>query len=77
MPECVSLGVRAVDEPALLELELPPLEDGGVADSGQGLIAGFGPGITAEMALGTWVTRQPDAGPAGVGLPASAQAPVG
>jgi 1,3,6,8-tetrahydroxynaphthalene synthase len=52
-------------------------EDGGVADSGQGLIAGFGPGITAEMALGTWVTRKPDAGPAGVGLPASAQAPVG
>jgi threonine dehydrogenase-like Zn-dependent dehydrogenase len=29
--ECLSLGVRAVDEPALFELELPPLVDGGVA----------------------------------------------
>ena len=30
MPEVLSLGVRAVDEPALFELDLPPLEDGGV-----------------------------------------------
>jgi 1,3,6,8-tetrahydroxynaphthalene synthase len=28
--------------------------DGGVEDAGRGLIAGFGPGITAEMVLGTW-----------------------
>ncbi|MGK5532226.1 type III polyketide synthase [Streptomyces sp. URMC 129] len=31
-------------------------EHGGVEDSARGLIAGFGPGITAEMALGRWVT---------------------
>ncbi|WUQ40133.1 type III polyketide synthase [Streptomyces sp. NBC_00234] len=30
-------------------------DDGGVAELGQGLIAGFGPGITAETALGRWV----------------------
>jgi 1,3,6,8-tetrahydroxynaphthalene synthase len=30
-------------------------DDGGAVVNGQGLIAGFGPGITAEMALGTWV----------------------
>ena len=30
MPEVLSLGVRAADEPALFELDLPPLEDGGV-----------------------------------------------
>jgi 1,3,6,8-tetrahydroxynaphthalene synthase len=29
--------------------------DGGVEESGRGVIAGFGPGITAEMAVGTWV----------------------
>ena len=30
MPECVSLGVRAPGEPALFDLEAPPLVDGGV-----------------------------------------------
>ncbi|WP_395296719.1 type III polyketide synthase [Kitasatospora hibisci] len=30
-------------------------EEGSVADGTQGLIAGFGPGITAEIALGSWV----------------------
>lgn len=29
-------------------------DDGGAAESAQGLIAGFGPGITAETAVGTW-----------------------
>lgn len=32
-------------------------DDGGAADSAQGLIAGFGPGITAEVALGSWADR--------------------
>ncbi|MCG6492970.1 type III polyketide synthase [Kitasatospora sp. A2-31] len=30
-------------------------EEGSVADGAQGLIAGFGPGITAEISLGSWV----------------------
>ncbi|AEW97392.1 MULTISPECIES: type III polyketide synthase [Streptomycetaceae] len=30
-------------------------EEDSVGESGRGLLAGFGPGITAEMALGTWV----------------------
>ena len=30
-------------------------DDGGAADGATGVVAGFGPGITAEMALGTWV----------------------
>ncbi|MGW2281951.1 type III polyketide synthase [Streptomyces sp. NPDC001770] len=34
-------------------------EDGGADDDAQGLIAGFGPGITAECAVGRWV-RRPD-----------------
>ncbi|MCX5401471.1 type III polyketide synthase [Streptomyces sp. NBC_00102] len=34
-------------------------EDGGADDAAQGLIAGFGPGITAECAVGRWV-RRPD-----------------
>ncbi|WSQ54940.1 type III polyketide synthase [Streptomyces sp. NBC_01218] len=34
-------------------------EDGGADDAAQGLIAGFGPGITAECAVGRWV-REPD-----------------
>lgn len=34
-------------------------EDGGAADSARGLIAGFGPGITAEMVLGRWAARRP------------------
>ncbi|MER7399328.1 type III polyketide synthase [Streptomyces sp. NPDC000151] len=29
-------------------------EEGSVAEGGQGLMAGFGPGITAEMTLGSW-----------------------
>jgi 1,3,6,8-tetrahydroxynaphthalene synthase len=28
--------------------------DGGVEDGGRGVVAGFGPGITAEMVVGTW-----------------------
>lgn len=31
-------------------------EDGGADNGARGLIAGFGPGITVEMALGTWST---------------------
>jgi len=31
--------------------------EGGVEDQGRGVIAGFGPGITAEMATGTWVSN--------------------
>lgn len=36
--------------------------EGSLAESARGLLAGFGPGITAEMALGTWQTgpREPD-----------------
>ncbi|MFI5647105.1 type III polyketide synthase [Kitasatospora sp. NPDC051705] len=37
--------------------------EGGVPDGTPGLIAGFGPGITAEMALGSWVGE-----PAGSGV---------
>jgi len=33
-------------------------EYGDVQDNAQGLIAGFGPGITAEIALGTWTGAQ-------------------
>ena len=29
-------------------------DEGGAADRARGLLAGFGPGITAEMALGRW-----------------------
>lgn len=32
-------------------------EDGGSFDGAHGLIAGFGPGITAEITLGAWATR--------------------
>jgi len=31
------------------------------ADAAAGIIAGFGPGITMELALGTWVTDPADA----------------
>ncbi|MET9479465.1 type III polyketide synthase [Streptomyces sp. NPDC006638] len=31
-------------------------DEGGVEDGASGIIAGFGPGITAEMALGRWST---------------------
>ncbi|NJQ00399.1 type III polyketide synthase [Streptomyces zingiberis] len=31
-------------------------DEGGAAESARGLIAGFGPGITAEMALGRWTS---------------------
>jgi 1,3,6,8-tetrahydroxynaphthalene synthase len=34
-------------------------EDGGPADGATGILAGFGPGITAEMALGTWSADGP------------------
>ncbi|MEU3777305.1 type III polyketide synthase [Streptomyces sp. NPDC032472] len=39
-------------------------DEGGAADRAKGLIAGFGPGITAEMSLGRW-TAPAAAGPAG------------
>ncbi|MEO3778603.1 type III polyketide synthase [Micromonospora sp. B11E3] len=45
-------------------------EDGGAKVGATGIIAAFGPGITAEMTLGTWVDSenpQPDAGPGGHG----------
>jgi len=35
------------------------LFDEGMPDGATGLLAGFGPGITAEMCLGTWRTRSP------------------
>ncbi|MDX3850023.1 type III polyketide synthase [Streptomyces sp. AK02-01A] len=31
-------------------------DEGGAADGARGIIAGFGPGITAEMCLGRWTT---------------------
>ncbi|MBO1414743.1 type III polyketide synthase [Streptomyces sp. FH025] len=34
--------------------------DGGVPEGTPGLIAGFGPGITAEISLGSWVDNQAD-----------------
>jgi 1,3,6,8-tetrahydroxynaphthalene synthase len=45
-------------------------EEGGTAQSGTGLIAGFGPGITAEIALGRWTAATPAAQEllAGVGV---------
>ncbi|MGW0533163.1 type III polyketide synthase [Streptomyces sp. NPDC003032] len=45
--------------------------EGGPPHGGQGLIAGFGPGITAEMALGRWAApRRPQSEPglSGAGL---------
>ena len=36
--------------------------EGHVQDYGRGVIAGFGPGITAEMATGTWVCHQSGGG---------------
>ncbi|MER6773404.1 type III polyketide synthase [Streptomyces bacillaris] len=38
-------------------------DDGGAAPSAQGMIAGFGPGITAEVAVGSWTHHDPAAGP--------------
>nr|WP_275976839.1 hypothetical protein [Polyangium aurulentum] len=32
--------------------------DGRFEDGSQGVIAGFGPGITAEMSVGSWRTDQ-------------------
>jgi 1,3,6,8-tetrahydroxynaphthalene synthase len=32
-------------------------EAGRIADGARGIIAGFGPGITAEITLGTWATH--------------------
>ncbi|TCV92374.1 1,3,6,8-tetrahydroxynaphthalene synthase [Luteibacter rhizovicinus] len=34
-------------------------EAGGVRDGAHGIVAGFGPGITAEITLGSWVTQAP------------------
>ncbi|WP_346095711.1 type III polyketide synthase [Streptomyces olivaceiscleroticus] len=34
--------------------------EGGADDEARGIIAGFGPGITAEIALGNWVAAEPD-----------------
>lgn len=36
---------------------------GAIADGARGLIAGFGPGITAEISLGTWTTGSPPEDP--------------
>ncbi|MEU4686584.1 type III polyketide synthase [Streptomyces xinghaiensis] len=36
-------------------------DEGGLPDSARGLLAGFGPGITAEMSLGRWTSA--DGGP--------------
>jgi 1,3,6,8-tetrahydroxynaphthalene synthase len=48
-------------------------EDGGVVESGRGVIAGFGPGITAEISLGRWTApHTPDAAAARAGRPAGA-----
>ncbi|MEU8957715.1 type III polyketide synthase [Streptomyces sp. NPDC048518] len=33
-------------------------DDGGAPELGRGLLAGFGPGITAEMSLGHWTTAR-------------------
>ncbi|MDT0344248.1 type III polyketide synthase [Streptomyces litchfieldiae] len=48
--------------------------DGGVHDSARGLIAGFGPGITAEITLGRWTARRHAVG--GQGRPAEERAAV-
>ncbi|WP_326595223.1 type III polyketide synthase [Streptomyces sp. NBC_01803] len=49
-------------------------EHGAVTDSARGLIAGFGPGITAEIALGRWVTSdRPAVGGQGSGRLAEQQ----
>src|SRR5262249_16349272 len=37
-------------------------DDGGPRHGWKGLIAGFGPGITAETCAATWVGGQPEAG---------------
>jgi 1,3,6,8-tetrahydroxynaphthalene synthase len=34
--------------------------EGGVPARGRGLIAGFGPGVTAEMTVGVWTTGNGD-----------------
>jgi 1,3,6,8-tetrahydroxynaphthalene synthase len=34
-------------------------DDGGLPEGARGMVAGFGPGITAEMAVGTWVGVSP------------------
>ncbi|WP_129843338.1 type III polyketide synthase [Streptomyces sp. RFCAC02] len=39
--------------------------DGGAAESARGVIAGFGPGITAEISLGTWTTARQTVAPQG------------
>ncbi|MBT2510893.1 type III polyketide synthase [Streptomyces sp. ISL-98] len=53
-------------------------DEGSAVDSARGLIAGFGPGITAEISLGSWVTDTAPApvrtflSPVTAGLPAVA-----
>ncbi|KIF73422.1 polyketide synthase [Streptomyces sp. 150FB] len=54
-------------------------EDGGADHAAQGVIAGFGPGITAEITLGTWsTTGNPGRPPAHrlTSMPGQAAAPV-
>ena len=51
MRSCTSLGVRAPGEPALLELEGPPLEAGGVAV--ETLFSGFSAGTELSYVKGT------------------------
>lgn len=33
-------------------------EEGGAADASRGMLAGFGPGITAEITLGSWASEE-------------------
>ncbi|MFJ5550881.1 type III polyketide synthase [Streptomyces sp. NPDC093225] len=40
-------------------------DEGGTAPAARGLMAGFGPGITAEMVLGRWTTSHSPGSPAG------------
>lgn len=49
-------------------------EHGGTHEGAQGLIAGFGPGITAEIALGTWTGNPNGAVP--LAMPRQRAAPV-
>ena len=40
----------------ILDVLRRAIEAGSIPDGGRGLLAGFGPGITAEITLGTWQT---------------------
>jgi 1,3,6,8-tetrahydroxynaphthalene synthase len=44
-------------------------DDGAARPGAKGLIAGFGPGITAEVSVATWVSEQGPAGGSGVAAP--------